>query len=771
MDCSRELVTSSTALKRNSVMTPRIDLASARNRRFPDCLTRVANALLLIGFVCALFPVAAAAEAAGKNPGVTPTTSNTASGAAGSPSRRDAETDETVVLSAFEVTTTEGRGYVSNNTVTGFKTHQELLKIPQAITVVTRDFINDIGQMNSSDILQYAGVSNFFKGESLAVRGSRISNALIDEMPNGVPYMDNVFIDSYEVIRGPAAVLYRSSSLGGVVLKNTKKPLPTAKQEVMFRLDEHGTYRGQFDATGPLGSYKDLRFSYRVVGAYQGGDVYFTNIEEKIVAIHPTFQVTYKDTTVRLGVDYQWMRHLPGGSNFLTEDGNIFTGAGRDESYFGPGGMEDFDYWAVRATVLHRISKNWEVKVGGAQHQYWRLGGVLLRNNVNYTTRRIRFTARKNDSRNNDKAVQADVLGNYKLFGIDAQSAFGFNAYYNWSKANFWASAAFGQQERSIDDPRMNEVHVPQIAEYIVPPSNPGSHLKSTGSNYYYQETLDFFSGRLSLVGGVTRSEANTDNISNITNPSVHDLVGGKETLHRYGVVLKPRKDLAFYAMESTTFVPSGARDINAQLLGSQQGKGREVGMKTSFLDGRISSTLSFFDIALTNVSVFGGVNSIGQSFNVPVGRTTQKGWDFDLALALTRSWQVMATGLDVKVRDQNNLPVSATYGKMWSLVTRYDFLDGELKGWAIGGGATRVGNRMISSTGITFTQTPARAFVEVSPGTMGNAFIAYRKGHWSHRVNVENVLDETFGIGLQQTLTVDPSPPRTFSFSTTYRF
>ena len=687
------------------------------------------------------------------------------------PAASRVQDEEAVLLSAFEVVTTEGRGYVSNNSVTGFKTHQELLKIPQAITVVTRDFINDIGAMNTSDILQYAGVSNFFRGESLAVRGARVSNALIDEMPNGVPYMDSVFIDSYEVIRGPAAVLYRSSSLGGVVLKNTKKPLPAARQEVMFRLDQWGTYRGQFDVTGPLGKMKDLKLGYRVVGAYQGGDVYFTNVEEEIAAIHPTFQATYKNTTIRFGGDYQWMRHLPGGSNFLTEDGKIFTGAGRDESYFGQDAMEDFNYWALRATVLHRFSKNWEVRLGGTHHAYWRLGGVLLRNNVNYATRRIRFTARKNDSRNSDKGLQGDVLGNYKLFGIDAQSAFGFNAFYNWSKANFWASTAFGQQERSIDDPRMDEVHVPQVAEYTVPPSNPGSRLKSTGENFYYQQTLEFFSGRLSLIGGLTRSSLKNDNIPNIANPDVHDVVSGEETLHRYGVVFKIRKDLAVYAMESTTFVPSGARDINARLLGSQEGKAKEAGFKTSFLDGRISSTFSVFDIALTNVSVFGGVNELGQSYAVPVGRTTQKGWDFDLAIALTPAWQLMATGLDVKVRDQANLPVSATYGKMWSLVTRYDFLAGNLKGWAIGTGATRVGNRMIASTGITFTQGPARAFVEVEPGTMVNSFVTYRQGPWAFRLNVENVFDEEFGIGLQQTLTVDPSPPRTFSFSTTYRF
>ena len=43
-------------------------------------------------------------------------------------------------LAKFEVTTTQDKGYVANNTASGFKTHRELIKIPQSVTVVTRDW-------------------------------------------------------------------------------------------------------------------------------------------------------------------------------------------------------------------------------------------------------------------------------------------------------------------------------------------------------------------------------------------------------------------------------------------------------------------------------------------------------------------------------------------------------------------------------------------------------------------------------------------------------
>jgi len=45
-----------------------------------------------------------------------------------------ANKDQVVNLSKFEVITTQDKGYVANNTATGFKTNEELIKIPQSVT-------------------------------------------------------------------------------------------------------------------------------------------------------------------------------------------------------------------------------------------------------------------------------------------------------------------------------------------------------------------------------------------------------------------------------------------------------------------------------------------------------------------------------------------------------------------------------------------------------------------------------------------------------------
>src|SRR5580700_4296492 len=95
-----------------------------------------------------------------------------------------AAADQVVQMSAFEVTTTQGHGYVSSNAAEAFKTNESLMDIPQIDVVVTADLIKDLGYNNSSDILGYFGVAPQYEGEALAMRGVRIQYPYVDDTPD-----------------------------------------------------------------------------------------------------------------------------------------------------------------------------------------------------------------------------------------------------------------------------------------------------------------------------------------------------------------------------------------------------------------------------------------------------------------------------------------------------------------------------------------------------------------------------------------------------------
>jgi TonB-dependent siderophore receptor len=73
-------------------------------------------------------------------------------------------------------------------------------------------------------------------------------------------------IERAEVLRGPAALYYGSSEPGGVVNYTFKRPLSEARHTALVKADDHGSYGGMVDLTGPV--TKDRKLLYRFVGGY-----------------------------------------------------------------------------------------------------------------------------------------------------------------------------------------------------------------------------------------------------------------------------------------------------------------------------------------------------------------------------------------------------------------------------------------------------------------------------------------------------------------------
>jgi len=696
-------------------------------------------------------------------------------------------------LSKFEVTTTQDKGYVANNTASGFKTHRELIKIPQSVTVVTRDLIDDIGATKTSDVLIYAGASQFYRGESIRLRGARTLNAYMDDAIENVPYSDNVNIDSYEVMRGPAGVLYANAGLAGIVLKTTKKPLPYSMQKVNFSFKDYGEYRTELDLTGPIGALGDVKVGYRLAAAFQGGDSFLKNTVDHRIAVHPTLQFDFKNTTVRVALDYVSLDTIAGGQNFILPDGKIYTGAGRDEGYYPKGIMENFLQNRQRIAILQRISDNWESKTSLSHLYFLRHGTNLLPFSLDLQANTFTLFARRNYQRFDNWVVNQDFLGNYSTGSVGHQSALGFTLTDEYNRASFInANGAttgsitaplfngIGRQSFAIANPLMNSVTVPTYDSYGSP-SAVGSWTNNRRSTYYYQHEAEVIKDRLILLGGMSYATLQINDVPAVVaraNAGGTRIVNFEENLHRYGVVVNVTKEIALYALDSTTFSPQGnsnTRDINGILLPAQVGSGKEFGIKTALDGGRFSATISSYELKLTNVAVLKAGNSpiTGNPFFEAAGLQTQKGWDASISYAVSKNWQIIATGYKGTVVDQTGARINNTYGNLYSFFTRYDFADAGLKGLSIGGGASKTGDNYFSTPGSYVFPTG------VTPGPIvlesawnGTVFASYQYGKkWTFRLNIENVLDKSLALGAQSPLFADLQPPRTFNFSTSYKF
>lgn len=697
------------------------------------------------------------------------------------------------VMSTFEVRTTQGLGYSPGNSASALKTSESLMNLPAQIVIMTNDMIKDIGSQHASDVLSYAGLVPFYRGPAIVSRGSRVGNPYMDDVPQlvNIGVTDNTNVDSYQVIKGPQQALYPLASLGGLVLQTSKKPLAGRDFTTLdLKVQQWGRTTFTFDTNQPLATSGEGRFTYRVVGISQNGQGPLYNSKDDRNGIYPSLAFDWKDTNVTLQYGIINYRYLPGGTGILTPDGGIYTGLGH-RNQNSPRNNEDRNQMGdVRLSWTQRVSPTWQVKSQVYYMSVIRRGSTAFPTAINWNNNTLTYTVRRNTGDTYSFDVQTDVSGKYTIAGLPMTSAFGFNLHNRTQVSRFVIASpttlpGFTTLTIPIGDANaINSIVLPKYEDYVNPP-NRGTRFRQYVNNGYFMQSVDVIKERVTLVAGATYS--NIENTTNtnlaLRNPFTSVNSAETELLHRYAIVGKISKELTVYFSESTTFNPAVGVDINNRALPPILGKSQEIGVKSNFLDGKISVSVSAYVMSLTNQTVLapqGTVNSAGLNFYVPIGDTDSKGWDASLSITAFDGLQIVATAYKGTVHDFNGNPIAATVENSWSIFGRYDFdRTGAIKGLALGGGAQKAGGKWFGTGGITrpggvpfpANSSGARLF-KLKQEVLINLFGTYDiNRHWTVRLDCANVLDKAYAIGAQGVGLADIVDPRTFSVRATYKF
>jgi len=696
-------------------------------------------------------------------------------------------------MSAFEVRTTQGMGYSPGNSASALKTSESLMNLPAQIIVVTSDMIKDIGSNNASDVLSYAGLVPYYRGPAIMSRGSRVGNPYMDEVPQsvGIGVTDNTNVDSYQVIKGPQQALYPLASLGGLVLQTSKKPLVGRSQTSLdLKVQQWGRTTFTFDTNQPLATVGEAKFTYRLVGIAQNGKGPLYNSKDDRNGIYPSLAFDWRDTNVTLQYGILTYKYLPGGTGILTPDGGIYTGLGHRNQNSPPNNFDRNQMGDIRLSWTQRLSSAWQVKSQIYYMKVRRHGSTAFPTGVNWNNNTITYTVRRNSGDQYAFDVQTDVSGKYSIAGLPMTSAFGFNLHDQTGESKFLvASAASIRGFTPVIIPignasAINSIVLPNYNDYIDGP-NPGTRTRQLVDNGYFMQTVDIIKDRLTLAAGATYSYIETTTNTNLAlrNPFTSTNSAETELLHRYAIVGKITKELSVYVSESTTFNPAVGTDINNAPLPPVLGKSQEVGVKTSFLDGKISFSVAAYKMDLSNQTVlaaFPALNSAGLNYYIPLGDTVSKGWDASFAVAPLPGLQIVGTAYQGTVHDFNGNPIAATVENSWSIFSRYDFeRSGGLKGLAFGGGAQKAGGKWFTTGGLTLpggalypANSSGNRIFKLKQEVLLNLFAEYELNrNWTVRVDCVNVLDKAYAIGAQGVGLADIVDPRTFSFRASYEF
>lgn len=210
-----------------------------------------------------------------------------------------AAADEAIVLSPFEIHTDRDVGYTAASALAGGRTDMPLKETPAAVSVMTREFIDDVGATNFQQIADWGVNSQPTYSGSLANNpfdfgiNLRGPNSSFPSRNYFIWYInsDSYATERYEYARGPNGVLFGDGNIGGIVTIFSKQPrFGRAFRSVNFRADTWGGYSTRIDVNQPLNDKVALRLNlldvhdeywrdrtpFRNRGAHLGGSVRLT---------------------------------------------------------------------------------------------------------------------------------------------------------------------------------------------------------------------------------------------------------------------------------------------------------------------------------------------------------------------------------------------------------------------------------------------------------------------------------------------------------------
>ena len=689
---------------------------------------------------------------------------------------------EVIELSPFEVSAEEENGYRSEQTMVGSRTAKSLMEVPASLSIINRQQIDDLNAVEVHEVLQFgtAGVTqNQTINDDVNIRGFRTTQSL----RNGVtktsfkrnPMYD---VERIEVIKGPGAMLLGNNSfLGGGVNFVSMKPTHNKTGNAQVTIGNNSYVRFAGNVMGPLVDSENFKIDYRLTlgGLRADKDKEIEEEDQVFVGAGLAFYFGSDTSLLMNGYFFRdngyfyWEDFLDYNSTVGSTTANPqpavlnqYSGkkfsAGRGDDAL----WENADAF-VDVTFLHKLTENTNMRLyyfgGNLQDRRRHVRGIRI-NADNYTLSRQDIPLVIDNVTNN---LQGDITHQFETDVFTLSSTAGFD----------WNSTSH-RQDLSVNNPGdidTRTVDFTADAAYFSQPAN-GAGLPNTSQgmsrtksfSYYFQENLSFLDDKVILVGGLRWFQTGGTRENPIANTVTKNSDERFKT-HKYGIVLRPIPSISvYYTDAANTFPQNGVTDrfaANDQLgdpLDTQEGTLEEFGIK---IDRDFSETISgygslvFYDMSLTNVRTFGPLPQAtiaGDQGIIQSPGDLADGWEVEYGLRVKSDagvFDLLGTYAEGNsaTAGAGSIPAQDFVPKKISLMGKYEWTSGPLKGFMIGGTYFDQDAKRNSIWTIDF------------PATYG-AFTRYAWGkNWSVQLNLNNITDERHIVAIAANGLVQTEP------------
>jgi len=652
-----------------------------------------------------------------------------------------------VSLDGISVEDSADDGYRATTSEVG-KTNTPILEIPQTVNVVTQQQLKDKKPETLAESLQnVSGVSygNTTGGifDSIIKRGfggGRDGSIMRNGVPASVMHSFNKTVESVEVLKGPASLLYGAQEPGGIINMVTKKPKYDFSNEIWAGIGNRNYWNTGFDATGPIA---ESGFAYRFIFDTMQKDYWREFGEYKNVLFAPS--LSYKGDDYRINLAYAHTRStdpIDRGMYLVPSTGKLLPIDKKRRL------DEPFNKLKTKLDTLDvnfekNLGENWLLKGAYAfsrsKHEYGHIRLMNVNLNNGTATRRNEyydgFIHRTHaGSLNLNGYVKTGEIEHNLLFGIDAKE------YYRYRPGGLKDTGS--HLNINIYNPIYGIVGLPTARESSIQYQK----LKTIG--FYAQDSINLTENLIYSLG--TRYEYYDQVARGTTSgPNSTDQQDGKFTWQT-GLLYLLTPQWSVYTNYAQSFNPQMAMKGDIGDIKPEEGKSIEFGSK--FQNDSITASAAVFNINKKNIMrTVSGVST-------PVGEARSRGFEFDFNGRVTQGLSVGASYAFTKteVRKDSGAfavlvgkPLEATPKHQASLFANYDFSHLGAKGLRIGGGARYFGSWYTYYMRTNLPAVPAGTAFKMDSAVVYDAFISYDTKIAGYETNfafnVKNLTDKLY--------------------------
>lgn len=633
------------------------------------------------------------------------------------------------------------------------RTSTPLKDVPQSISAVTAQELQERNVRSLNEALETVPGVSLTMGEGrrdqVNIRGfGALFDQYLDGLRDDTPYYrDLANIERIEVLRGPASVLYGRGSGGGLVNRISKQPrFANDVGQVSLGVGSYGYLR----ATADVGRARSDMFAWRFNAAAEQSDSFrdHFHLERQVAAPAATWQVG--NGTLTAQAELLRDRRLPDrgipGINGRPAPVDIGT-------YYGDPTRDHLD------TDGAQVRLGWESTLNGR----WRLRTALVGHHVDGDFYNTYATGVSDDGtqveRGQYNAITKtrDGLGQIELVGelgsptLRHTLLFGIEGGHQQRDTIQWRGSA-DPVALIGPDPRTGST----------PGTAPSTDRMFTGNSVgiYMQDQLSLGAHWKALIGG--RWDRFVQDLDDRLGQNGLARTDQKFS-PRAGLVWQPDVHHSVYGAWSRSFQSSGdgfSLAANTADLEPEQSTLKELGWKTEWLDGGLTSAIAVFEQTRDGLRTS---DPADPTRLLQIGEQRSRGAEFELAGRIGRRLDLRLgyTRLDADIvrstDQQNGVPLqgnrpsnvpqdSASLWGTWALG----------RGLEVGLGVFAVGDRYSANDNL----------VRLPGYVRSDALLRWRGGDHEIALNIRNLGDIAWYESAHTTHQIMPGTPRTVALT-----